>query len=161
MTGRSIRANPGFLFAALSLLGFVAGCDSKSAANGNGLATVRMPVGSETFTLEVADTDALRQKGLMRRDSMAKDRGMIFVFPDEAERSFWMKNTRIPLDIIFIDGNGVVVGIKQMKPYDLNPTNSPKPYRWAVELNKGAADEAGVKVGDQLTIPEAAKKVSE
>ena len=130
---------------ALALLGAVGGCDSKSAANGNGLATVRMPVGSETFTLEVADTDALRQKGLMRRDSMAKDRGMIFVFPDEAERSFWMKNTRIPLDIIYLDAKGRVVSIKQMKPYDLGGTPSDGAAKYAIELNLGRAGAAGVK----------------
>ena len=135
------------------------GCH-RSQAN-SGLATTQMQVGNKTFTLEIAATDATRQRGLMKRDSMAADHGMIFVFAKDQHNGFWMKNTRIPLDIIFIDGNGVVVGIKQMKPYDLNPTNSSKPYRWAVELNKGAADEAGVKVGDQLTIPETAKKASE
>jgi len=127
----------------------------------SGLTTTQMQIGSRTFTLEIANTEAARQRGLMKRDSMASDHGMIFVFDEDKHTGFWMKNTRIPLDIIFVDARGLVVGIKQMKPYDLNPTNSPKPYRWAIELNKGIAEEAGVKVGDQLAIPEAAKKVGD
>src|SRR5688500_17973630 len=77
-----------------------AGCRRKPASD---LATIRMKLGNETFTLEVADTEAARQYGLMHRDSMPSDHGMLFVFPVEQRLGFWMKNTRIPLDIIFVE----------------------------------------------------------
>jgi uncharacterized membrane protein (UPF0127 family) len=123
----------------------------------SGLRTVQMRIGQKTFTLEVADTPGTREYGLMQRDSMPADHGMIFVFPDEDNRAFWMKNTRIPLDIIYLDHLGRVVSIKQMKPYDLSSVPSDGPTKYAIELNKDAAAGAGVKSGDTLTIPEAAR----
>lgn len=137
------------------------GCDSAPAPSPSGLPTVEMKLGTRTYKLEVAATDADRQKGLMQRDTMPEDHGMIFVFPDEAERAFWMKNTRIPLDILYIAADGRVVSIKQMKPYDLNTTPSDGPAKWAIELNKGQAAVAGVKPGDVLTIPQAARDAKE
>ncbi len=122
-----------------------------------GLPTAQMQLGSQTFTLEIANSDSTRQRGLMKRDSMAADHGMIFVFVREHQNGFWMKNTRIGLDIIFVDANGVIVGIKQMKPYDLTSTTSPKPYKWAIELNKGTSATAGIKVGDAVKIPDVAR----
>lgn len=128
-----------------------AGCESYSSpAN---LPTVEMKVGTKTYTIEIAADDAARQRGLMMRDSIPKNWGMIFVFPDEAERGFWMKNTRIPLDIIYVDAAGKVVSIHTMKPYDLESTVSAGPAKYAIELNAGQAAEAGVKPGDQLDIP--------
>lgn len=115
--------------------------------------TVRMKLGAETFTLEVASTPRARNLGLMHRTSMPQDRGMLFVFEDEEERSFWMKNTHIPLDIVYINGAGKVVSIKQMKPLDEIGVWSDHPAQYAVELNEGAAKRAGVKVGDVLIIP--------
>jgi len=145
------------LLLALMLIGM--GC-YRSKAN-TGLTTVQMKLGNDTFTLEIARTDATRQRGLMKRDSMPADSGMIFVFEKEHSGGFWMKNTRIPLDIIFVNAAGSVVGIRQMKPYDLSSTTSPKPYKWAIELNQGAAEKAGVKVGDQVTVPDAARETKE
>ena len=123
---------------------------------GSGLQTVRMQIGNTTFTLEVADTYALRQQGLMNRDSLPAKRGMIFVFAREQQLGFWMKNTRIALDIIYVNGGGQVVSIRQMRPYDLRSVPSGSPAQFAIEVNQGAAAEAGVKVGDQLIIPKEA-----
>jgi hypothetical protein len=117
----------------------------------SGLRTVQMRIGRKTFTLEVADTDATRQLGLMYRDSLPANRGMLFIFPDEQRLGFWMKNTRIPLDIIYLDSAGQVVCIRQMKPFDERSVPSGSPARFAIELNQGAA--AAVKVGDKLAIP--------
>jgi uncharacterized membrane protein (UPF0127 family) len=139
-----------------------AGCAGCYRSQPNtGLPTAPMKLGNQTFTLEIAKTDATRQRGLMKRDSMPADSGMIFVFEKEHSGGFWMKNTRIPLDIIFVDAGGTVLAVKQMKPYDLKSTTSPKPYKWAIELNKGAAESAGVKVGDQVTIADAARETKE
>src|SRR5258708_6739753 len=102
------------------------GCRDASGGGGpqpqSGLATEQVTLGSRTFTLEIADDDAKRETGLMYRDSMAGDHGMIFVFPDEQQRSFYMANTRIPLDIAFLDAGGTVGSIKTMKPLELSST---------------------------------------
>lgn len=129
------------------------GCQQSSS----GLAVVPMRIGSRTFHLEIAATGDAQKTGLMERDSMPDDHGMIFVFGEEGPREFWMKHTRFPLDIIFVNTAGVVVSIKQMEAYDLNITASDKPARYAIELNKGAAESASVKVGDQLSIPPEAR----
>lgn len=134
-----------------------AGCQGKAAGEGE-LRAVEMKIGQRDFTLEVADTPAARQRGLMHRKSMPEDRGMIFVFPGEAVRDFWMRNTHIPLDIIFVNAERKVVSIEQMKPYDERGASSGKPAKYAIELNKGMAEKAGVKVGDVVEIPAGARE---
>jgi len=101
-----------------------AGCQTAASQPSSGLPTVKMQIGSKRFTLEVANNEETRERGLMRRDSMPADHGMIFVFDREQVLPFYMKNTRIPLDIIFVDKQGVVVTVKQMRPYDLSITSS-------------------------------------
>jgi uncharacterized membrane protein (UPF0127 family) len=137
----------------LSLLLSALGCDHSPA----GLPMVTMRLGNKSFQLEVAATEPAQETGLMKRDSMPEDHGMIFVFKDEKVLAFWMKNTRFPLDIIYIDSQGKVVSIRRMQPYDLNTTSSIYPAKYAIELNAGAAENAGVKVGDALNIPPAAR----
>jgi uncharacterized protein len=118
-----------------------------------GLPVVEMKIGNKEFVLEVAATAEARNRGLMRRDSMPADHGMIFVFTEEQPLSFWMRNTRIALDIIYLDRGGRVVSIKPMKPYDESSTPSDGPAQYAIEVNQGAAATAGVKVGDVLALP--------
>ena len=137
------------------ILLFIAGCADAPQTD---LRTTSMQIGSATFTLEIADTPEARQRGLMRRDSMPSDHGMIFVFPNERQLSFWMKNTRIPLDIIYLSRDGVVVSIHQLKPYDTTSVHSARPAQYAIELNQGAAAETGIKPGDMLAIPAEAQK---
>jgi uncharacterized membrane protein (UPF0127 family) len=160
--------NPSLMTLALLLLinCLPAGCKPKPAAapaegRADAAATVPMRIGSETFHLEVADTDDERRRGLMYRESMPADHGMIFVFPEEEEQSFWMKNTLIPLDIIYLDEWGKVVSIKPMKPRDLTGVDSDGPAMYAVEVNRGAAARAGVKAGDRLTIPKEIEPATE
>jgi len=134
------------------------GCaDSATAPSGpqpqSGLAMVTMPIGHQTFTLEVADTDEKREIGLMSRDSMPASHGMIFVFPREEPRGFWMKDTRIPLDIIYVAADRRVASIHQMNPFDLTRVNSAGPAMYAIELNADTAKKLGVKPGDRLGIP--------
>ena len=136
----------------------VPGCaDSATAPSGpqpqSGLAMVTMPIGNQTFTLEVADTDEKREIGLMFRDSMPASHGMIFVFPREEPRGFWMKDTRIPLDIIYVAADRRVASIHQMNPFDLTRVNSAGPAMYAIELNADTAKKLGVKPGDRLGIP--------
>jgi len=135
------------------------GCFNHAPASD--LPTMKMQIGQKQFELEIAKTQDARMTGLMRRDSMPADHGMIFVFRTVQEWSFYMKNTRIPLDIVFVDANGRIVSIQQMKPYDLTSISPPAPVKYAIELNQGAAAKAGAKVGDQLSIPEPAKEAKE
>jgi len=130
------------------------GCEQ---APGGGLPVIQMKIGAETFNLEIADTESTRSRGLMHRDSMPADHGMLFIFDAPQELNFYMKNTRIPLDIIFVDENARVISIAQMHPYDWSTTSSGAPARYAIELNQGAAARSGAAVGDQLHIPARAK----
>jgi uncharacterized membrane protein (UPF0127 family) len=119
------------------------------------LPTVKMQIGNREFTLEVAADERTREVGLMNRKSMPEDHGMIFVFYDEHVMNFWMRETLIPLDIIYINRNGKVVCIDQMEPLDeRTPHGSKEPALYAIELNKGMAARAGLKEGDVLKIPE-------
>ena len=93
----------------------------------------------------------------MKRNSMPPDHGMIFVFAREEPLNFWMKDTRFALDILFLDHNGKIVTAARMEPYDLTNTPSNAPAQYAIELNAGAAKDAGVKAGDVLEIPDAAR----
>ena len=88
----------------------------------------------------------------MYRDSMPTDHGMIFVFPDSQVRQFYMANTKIPLDIAFVDDGGDVVSVKSMLPFDLRITSSDAPARYAIEMNKGEAAAVGLKVGDHVDV---------
>ncbi len=138
------------------LLALVAGCSDATDPNApkpqSGLPTMQTKLGSHTFTLEVADNDHAHEIGLMYRDSMPDDHGMIFIFPDEQVRQFYMKNTRIPLDIAFLDAGGTVVSIKTMQPLDLSITSSDFPAMYAIEMNAGAANAVGLKVGDRILL---------
>lgn len=143
------------LLLALALLS--PGCEKGNSAPAREAGTVRVRVGAETFTLEVADTPKAQHLGLMHRKTMPADRGMLFVFADEDERSFWMKNTYIPLDIIYLDAAGKVVSVKQMKPLDERSVPSDGPAKYAIELNQGAGARAGVKPGMMIEIPPEAR----
>ena len=136
---------------------FLVGCNSEAPPQSD-LRTVSMKIGSMPFTLEVADSFAKRERGLMQRDSMPEGHGMLFVFEDETDRAFWMKNTRIPLDILYIATDGKIVSLKTMRPYDLSQVPSDGPAKYAIELNAGMIQKTGVKVGEILQIPAEARE---
>lgn len=125
------------------------------------LPTTQMAVGNAQFILEIANDPREREIGLMKRDSMPADHGMIFVFPDEQPRKFWMKNTRFDLDILYVDSIGKVDSIKRMLAYDLKGAPSDGPAKYAIELHAGTAEKIGVKPGDRLDIPADAKDTRE
>jgi len=137
----------------------LSGCFNR--ARSSALPTTKMQIGNNQFNLEIANTQDARQTGLMRRDSMPADHGMIFVFRSAQEWSFYMKNTRFPLDLLFVDEGGKIRSIHQLKPYDLSSVTSDVPVKYAIELNQGTAAKVGAKVGDKLTIPDAAKDAKE
>jgi uncharacterized protein len=105
--------------------------------------------------VEIADDTEEMARGLMGRTALAENAGMLFVYPDERELSFWMKDTLIPLSIAFMDAEGRIVDIQDMKALDDTPPHytSAEPARYALEVNEGFFDERGVEVGDRAKLP--------
>ncbi len=163
---------PGIFLVLLALL--VAGCggsvSDSTAPSGGG-----EPNGAETTTaselrtvtidsskgeevevrVEIANSPHEQARGLMGRTALAEDRGMLFVFPDEEMRSFWMRNTLIPVSIAFMDSEGQIVDLQDMKPLDDKPPQyvSAEPARYALEVNRGFFEKRGVEVGDSADLP--------
>lgn len=103
---------------------------------------------TETFLLELAVDDASRHKGLMFRKSMDADRGMLFIFPRLEEHSFYMKNTYLPLDMVFLDQGRTVVGVLENVPVlNEQPRSVGVASQYVIELNGGAAKSEGISVG--------------
>ena len=101
--------------------------------------------------IELAQDDLKRQQGLMYRDKMAENQGMLFVFEDEDTRSFWMKNTVLSLDMIFVNGHNEMVTIhKNTTPYSEQSYSSTKPAKYVVEVNAGYTDRHKIAVGDHI-----------
>ena len=109
----------------------------------------------ERFKVELADTDELRSRGLMFRDKMDADRGMLFVFDREESQAFWMRNTRIPLDILYFDAQRALVSVSAGVPpcttQQCPSYPSAAPARFTLELNAGTTRRLGTKRGDTIT----------
>ena len=115
------------------------------------LLTYPLRVGEHTIRAEVANTTETRRRGLMFRTRLAAQSGMIFIFPNERRISMWMKNTRIPLSVAFIDSSGRIVNIERMQPNTEQTHSSIGPAKYALEMNQGWFSENGVKNGDLVT----------
>lgn len=116
--------------------------------------TIETATGVYPYRVEVADTEAARELGLMFRSSMAGDHGMLFDMGRSRETTFWMRNTLIPLDIIFIGANGRVVSIAaNARPMSDRLIASGPPARFVLELNARQARHIGLKVGDRIRHP--------
>lgn len=123
------------------------------SCGGEGMETVDIVLGSRKFTLEIARTPEERQKGLMHREELQQDRGMLFVFEYDRKLSFWMKNTRIPLDIAYIAKDGTIKEIHRMKPLSEKPVPSSHSVRYALEVPAGTFEELGIAPGQRLDLP--------
>jgi hypothetical protein len=110
----------------------------------------------ERFTVELADTREKQALGLMFRDSLADDHGMLFLFPGEAMRSFWMRNMRIPLDILYFDARLQLVSVAEnaqpCRSQRCPPHPSAAPAMYVLELRAGKAAELGVRPGEALKL---------
>ncbi|EAS20170.1 conserved hypothetical protein [Flavobacteria bacterium BBFL7] len=103
----------------------------------------------QTLEVEIADTDYDIQTGLMYRTSMNNDQAMLFVFKEEQELSFYMKNTQIALDIIYLKADGTIVSfVENAKPMDETLLPSAGPAQYALEIKAGLAEKWGLDVGD-------------
>jgi uncharacterized membrane protein (UPF0127 family) len=136
------------LLAALffAMLGSVSACQAEPKV------AISTKDGKEVvFQVEIADTPSKREMGLQYRRDLARDNGMIFLFPADAPLSFWMKNTPIPLDMIFISGERKIVGIvEQATPFTLEPRAVAAPSKYVLEINGGLAKLHGLKAGDAV-----------
>ena len=118
----------------------------------------RVSLNNQSFVVELANTDNTRALGLMYREQMADDEGMLFIFPDTQRRAFWMKNTLIALDILYFDQNKKLVSISENTPPCKNTTTrcpnypSAKPAKYVLEINAGLSQKYGFKAGDELII---------
>jgi len=107
--------------------------------------------GPQRFKVELADNDASRSRGMMFRTSMAPDAGMLFDFGQEQMTSFWMRNTLIPLDMLFIKADGTILNVHQRAiPRDETGISSAGPVRAVLELNGGTASRLGIKPGNKV-----------
>jgi hypothetical protein len=101
--------------------------------------------------IEIADEEAKRMQGLMYRETMKENQAMLFIFPDEAERSFWMKNTVISLDMIYANAMNEIVSIqKSTTPYSEESYPSNAPAKYVVEVISGYCESHSINVGDQI-----------
>ena len=108
-------------------------------------------VAATPFTVEIAETDEQKAHGLMGRESMPANTGMWFVFDRPVQEQFWMKDTLIPLDLLFIGDDMKIVSIaKNAKPLSEELISSTAPYKFVLEVNGGIADKYGFKVGDAV-----------
>ncbi|GLU43991.1 DUF192 domain-containing protein [Allomuricauda sp. NBRC 101325] len=104
------------------------------------------------FDIEIAETEYETQTGLMYRPSMKEKRGMLFIFPDVRMRSFYMKNTQFPLDIIYINGEQKIVSIqKDAEAYNEGSLPSEAPAKYVLEINAGLSDTHGFQAGDSIS----------
>lgn len=114
------------------------------------LSVASILVGHQRVTVEVAATPSARRRGLMHRDSLPDDRGMLFIFPREKLLTFWMKDTHIPLSIAFARADGTIVHIADLEPRSERPVSSRSPARYALEMNRGWFLRHGVLEGDAI-----------
>jgi uncharacterized membrane protein (UPF0127 family) len=147
--------------AALALAATIAGCSPADSAPGApiGLSpagleqvplTIRSAGRTHRFTVEVARTAEQQAQGLMNRQSVPPDRGMIFPYDPPQNVAFWMHNTLIPLDIIYIRADGTIARIANAKPLDDTPLPSGEPIALVLEIAGGRAAELGISQGDKV-----------
>ena len=146
---------------AFGLLLILAGCDAYGDDSSDlpagsptfDTATVYIETDDDTalFNVEVADTPEERAYGLMNRESLPDDSGMLFVFFEPASSGFWMKDTPLPLSIAFFDRDGEIIAMYDMDPCEKDPCKTYRPpqrYWGALEVKQGVLEEQGVEVGD-------------
>jgi hypothetical protein len=116
-------------------------------AQGARFGRAELAAGMHRIQVEVAADDAARQQGLMFREKMATNSGMVFVFDQSAKQCMWMKNTLLPLSVAFIDADGRIVNIEDMQPQSLETHCSARPVKYALEMNLGWFKQRHIKPG--------------
>jgi uncharacterized protein len=141
------------LLLALCMIAGLTGCQQKNSDSSPfGLRMVQLRIGNSSLFAEVADNPQTSANGLMFRDSLPEDHGMLFVFEKPRTASFWMKNTKIPLSIAYIDSAGRILQIQSMKPLDETPVASTSnEVAFALEVNEGWFKRNGVSAGAKIS----------
>ncbi|MBL8385384.1 MAG: DUF192 domain-containing protein [Burkholderiales bacterium] len=114
------------------------------------LPTVQLQAGLYLIKAEVAATYATRMHGLMMREKMGPNEGMLFVFPERERQCMWMKNTLLPLSVAFIDDNGAILNVEDMKPLTEDSHCSARPARYALEMNLGWFKSKNILPGTRI-----------
>ncbi len=131
----------------LAGLAFVAGVFAQGQPP---LPTIQLQTGLFLIKAEVAATYGTRMQGLMQREKMGANEGMLFVFPDREKQCMWMKNTLLPLSVAFIDEGGVILNIEDMKPQTEDSHCSAKAARYALEMNLGWFKSKNIRPGAKI-----------
>ena len=141
----------------LLLVMLPAACDAQPKV------AIRTQQGKEvSFQVEVAATPNARELGLQYRRELASDRGMLFVFPEQRENAFWMKNTPIPLDMLFIDRQRKIVGIVyDAVPFSLDSRSVPAASQYVLEINGGLSRRYELAIGDVVRFENVPESVTE
>lgn len=125
-------------------------CAFALAQQAQKLPVIPLSAGIHLIKAEVAATEANRQQGLMFRDRMGQNEGMVFVFDGPATVCMWMKNTLIPLSVAFIDGSGKIINIEDMQPHSTESHCAKKPASYALEMNQGWFKQKNIKPGTAI-----------
>ncbi len=145
-------------------LGFACGGgDGGDGGDDDGTATI-VVIGGEgegvELTVELARTSGERSRGLMLREELAEDGGMLFVYVEDTGAGFWMKDTLIPLSVAFIAADGTILDIQDMEPLSTELHRPPEPYRYGLEVNQGWFQQNGFDVGDRVEIPDSVSEAT-
>lgn len=133
---------------------FAAVCVHAHAACDETIAEIDIGARSVAFAVEIADTPASRARGLMFRDDLPRDAGMLFVFEDAAPRAFWMENTPLSLDMLFFDARGVLCGVvEEAEPFSRTPRESGCDAQFVLEIHGGLSARLGIAPGAALRHP--------
>ncbi len=143
-----IRNNYLQTFFLLALTLILHSCSKPSNITNNKIHEIK--INGKSVQVEVASTQKERTLGLMFREKLDKDHGMLFIYPQEQYLSFWMKNTKIPLSIAFINSDGEITQIESMNPYSLIDHVSKDKGRYALEMEEGWFKKNGIKVGSKV-----------
>jgi uncharacterized protein len=128
--------------------------DAQSQANAGAVVTVVSANGKHRFNVELAETPVQQEQGLMFRRELAPDAGMLFDFKHPTMATMWMRNTLIPLDMLFVDAQGRIVNIHERAvPQSDDTIAAAAPVRAVIELNGGTAARLGIKPGDRVLFP--------
>ena len=154
-----------FLILPIAILcGFFISCKETETIgfNNNEIEKFEIKVGEKKLLLELATTSEKRGKGLMFRDALQPGEGMIFVFESPQPMRFWMKNTRIPLDIGYFSSDGRLKELHRGKPFDLSgmPSRS-NSLQFVIELNAGEYKKLGIRIGDKIDLPTLAMAITQ
>jgi uncharacterized membrane protein (UPF0127 family) len=151
MSKNRLRIGAGLL---LALLLYAAVVALRPQMSDYGLPLKKIEIGQNILKVEVVDTEDSRAKGLMMRAFLPPNQGMLFVWPEDAPRTMWMKDTFIPLDIIFIEADGKIAGIvENAEPHNLSPLGTDRPVRYVLEVPAGDAKRLQMAVGQTVVLP--------